>query len=120
MRFKIDENLPVEFAEQLRSVGHEAETVADEHAGGAADPDLAALCTRERRSLITLDRGFADIRAYPPGEYQGIVVLRPQRQDKLSVLHLCVRLMEALSTQPLSGHLWVLEPGRLRLRGSDR
>jgi predicted nuclease of predicted toxin-antitoxin system len=29
VRFKIDENLPVELAELLRSSGHEAETVAD-------------------------------------------------------------------------------------------
>ena len=28
------------------------------------------------RILVTLDRGFADLRAYPPGSHPGIVVLR--------------------------------------------
>jgi uncharacterized protein DUF5615 len=35
VKFKVDENLPVELAELLRSSGHEADTVADEHASGA-------------------------------------------------------------------------------------
>lgn len=120
MRFKIDENLPVELAELLRSAGHEADTVADEHATGAVDPALAALCKRERRSLITLDRGFGDIRAYPPAEYEGIVVLCPERQDKVTVLRLCGQLEEALRAHPLAGYLWVLEPHRLRLRGPEQ
>lgn len=120
MRFKIDENLPVEVAELLRSSGHDADTVVEEHASGAVDPALAALCKREGRGLITLDRGFADIRAYPPAEYQGIVVLRPDRQDRITVLRLCGQLVEALRVHPLAGHLWVLEPHRLRLRGSSQ
>ena len=119
MRFKVDENLPVEVAELLRSWGHEADTVADEHVGGAVDPDLATLCRGERRSLITLDRGFADIRAYPPAEYEGIIVLRPEKQDKRTVLLLCGQLIQALRMQPLVGHLWIVEPSRIRLRGSE-
>lgn len=120
MRFKVDENLPVELSELLRSSGHEADTVADQHVSGAVDPGLAALCKREGRSLITLDRGFADIRAYPPAEYEGIVVLRPERQDKIAVLRLCSQVVEALRAHPLVGQLWVVEPHRLRLRGPER
>lgn len=120
MRFKVDENLPIEVAQLLRSAGHEADTVAVEHASGAMDPDLATLCKREHRSLITLDRGFADIRAYPPAEYEGIIVLRPGRQDKHTVLRLCGQLVEPLRTQPLVGYLWVVEPSRIRLRGSEQ
>lgn len=120
MRFKIDENLPVELADLLRSSGHEADTVGDEQMSGVGDSALAALCQSERRSLITLDRGFADIRAYPPAEYDGIVVLRPERQDKSTVLRLCEQLVEALRAHPLPGHLWVLEAHRLRLRGPER
>lgn len=120
MRFKVDENLPVEIAELLRSSGHEADTVADENASGVVDSLLAALCKREGRTLITLDRGFGDIRAYPPAEYQGIVVLRPERQDKIAVLRLSSQLVEALRENPLAGNLWVLEPHRLRLRGPEQ
>ena len=34
MRFKIDENLPVEAAELLRQAGHDAVTVLEQHLGG--------------------------------------------------------------------------------------
>lgn len=117
MRFKVDENLPVDVAALLASAGHEADTVADEKLGGVSDPDLASICRRERRALVTLDRGFADIRTYPPAEYPGIVVLRPDHQDKETVLRLAARMVDALAAHPLDRHLWILEPHRLRLRG---
>ncbi len=37
--------------------------------------NLAHVCCAEGRALITLDLDFADIRAYPPEEYQGLIVL---------------------------------------------
>jgi len=82
VRFKVDENLPVEVAEILRTAGHDAATVNDEAVGGASDPDLASLVRRESRALITLDTGFADIRSYPPKEYKGLVVLRLARRTR--------------------------------------
>lgn len=35
MRFKLDENLPVEMAEFFRSYGHDAQTVLDKKLSGA-------------------------------------------------------------------------------------
>ncbi len=53
MRFKVDENLPVEVAELLRGAGHDAATVADQGVGGALDPDLATLIRGESRALFS-------------------------------------------------------------------
>jgi hypothetical protein len=66
VRFKVDENLPVEVAEVLRAAGHDAATVKEEAAGGAQDPVIAQLIRKEARALVTLDTGFMDIRSYPP------------------------------------------------------
>ena len=77
MRAKLDENLPVEAAELLRTAGWECDTVYDEGLAGADDPIVAARCQVEARVLFALDLDFADIRAYPPSEYVRIVVLRP-------------------------------------------
>ena len=71
MRFKVDENLPVEVAQMLRAAGHEAATVFDQHLGGSADSLIASICQQEERTLVTLDLDFADIRAYPPADYAG-------------------------------------------------
>ena len=38
MKFKLDENLPVELVEDLRGLGHDAHTVTDEGLRGASDP----------------------------------------------------------------------------------
>lgn len=119
MRFKVDENLPVEVAEILRAAGHDADTVNKERIGGSTDPDIAALCLREGRALITLDLDFADIRTYPPTAYQGLVVLRLERQDRTSVLESCSRLVEPLRSEPLVGRLWIVEPTRIRVRGGE-
>jgi predicted nuclease of predicted toxin-antitoxin system len=76
VRFKIDENLPTEAAEVLREAGFGADTVGDEDLSGSDDPAVANSARLEDRILVTLDLDFANIRAYPPHEHPGIVVLR--------------------------------------------
>ena len=119
MRFKVDENLPVEVADLLRAAGHDAATVSDQGIGGAQDPDLARLVRHEGRVLITLDGGFGDIRSYPPEEYAGLVVLRLPRQDKTFVLDVCQRLIGQLPKEPLTGRLWIVEANRIRVRSAQ-
>jgi hypothetical protein len=63
MKFKIDENLPIEVAELLRQTGYDATTVLEQDLGGSADTHLASLCQEERRVFVTLDTDFGDIRA---------------------------------------------------------
>jgi predicted nuclease of predicted toxin-antitoxin system len=43
MRFKIDENLPIEIAEILINSGHDAKTVNAERLQGAKDPVLIGM-----------------------------------------------------------------------------
>ncbi len=69
MKFKVDENLPVEAADLLRADGHEADTVQEEGLAGAEDEALSERIRLEGRAIITLDLDFSDIRAYPPQDY---------------------------------------------------
>ena len=92
MKLKIDENLPCECADILRGGGFDADTVADERLSGAEDSTIADHCRSEGRVLITLDLDFANIRAYPPAEYAGIIILRSKKQDKPAVLTLVYRI----------------------------
>jgi len=117
MRFKVDENLPVEAAEALRQAGHDAATVLEQKHGGSPDTELADLCQREGRSLVTLDMDFADIRAYPPAEYPGLIVLRLRQQDKPHVLNVLTRLTKLFGQEPLDRHLWIVDEKRVRIRG---
>jgi predicted nuclease of predicted toxin-antitoxin system len=119
VRFKLDENLPAEAADLLREAGHDAATVLEQTMGGDPDPGVAAVCQREGRVLVTLDTDFADIRAYPPEEYRGLVVLRLRRQDKAHVVGVLRRLLPLFESVTLSGMLWIVEEERVRLRGHD-
>jgi predicted nuclease of predicted toxin-antitoxin system len=119
MRAKLDENLPVEAAELLRTAGWECDTVDEEGLAGADDPIVAAKCQVEARVLFTLDLDFADIRAYPPSEYLGIVVLRPTEPSRRQVLQLVSRALPVLSAEWMEHRLWIVEPARVRVRGAN-
>jgi len=117
LKFKIDENLPVEAAELLAGAGHDALTVRQQRMAGQPDANLAAVCRQEDRAMVTADLDFADIRAYPPGEYAGIIVLRPNRLDKPRVLSVLQRLLPILQREPLSARLWIVDEASVRVRG---
>ena len=63
---------------------------------------------------MTLDVGFGNIRTYSPGSSAGIVVLRLGRQSKAVVL---AAVAAAAVNEPITGRLWIVEDGRLRIRG---
>jgi predicted nuclease of predicted toxin-antitoxin system len=61
VKFKLDENLPVELATDLRGLGHDADTVTDEGLRGAADPAVVDAALAADRILFTLDKGIANL-----------------------------------------------------------
>lgn len=119
MQFKIDENLPIEIADLLIDAGHDAKTVDEQHLQGVRDPALIDVCNSENRVLVTLDTDFSDIRAYPPQELSGIIVLRLGRQAKQHVIEVFHRIIPLIGREPLEQHLWIVEETRIRIRGKD-
>lgn len=117
MRFKIDENLPVEVAELLRRHQHDAATVIEQRLAGQPDAHIAGTCQAEQRALVTLDLDFADLRRYPPADHAGLIVLRPATQSIPAVLALIQRLVPLLDQEPVAGALWIVDEGRVRIRG---
>jgi predicted nuclease of predicted toxin-antitoxin system len=118
MRFKVDENLPKEAAELFRQSGHDAQTVGEEHLVGHPDPGIADICRSERRTLVTSDLDFADIRMYPPEGHAGIIVLRSRLQSKPRVLALLVRVIPALIRESPDQALWIVDETGIRIRKS--
>jgi len=120
VKFKIDENLPVELAQILRAAGHDAATVIEQGMGGTDDLSLARACEREGRVLVTMDLGFGDIRAYPPERLPGLMVLSVRQQDKAHVLGVFQRAARLLPKERIEGRLWIIEEARVRIRGEGR
>jgi len=117
VKFKIDENLPVEAAGLLRGAGHDALTVHDQDIKGISDSALATLTANEHRAVITLDAGFADIRRHPPEHHPGVIVLRPAFQDRQHLLTILSGIIPLLDREPVEGWLWIVEEGRVRMHG---
>jgi predicted nuclease of predicted toxin-antitoxin system len=116
VRFKIDENLPVEAASILGESGFEAETVWDESLSGLDDEAIATRVMTEKRVLVTLDLDFSNIRTYPPARYAGIVILRLKAHDKPTVLSYIRRLAAAVKERSPVGELWIVQQDRIRFR----
>lgn len=66
--------------------------------------------------FVTLYLDFVDIRTYPPENYHGLIVLRLARQDKLHVLNIFGRVMDAAGRESLEGRLWIVDEKRIRIR----
>lgn len=78
---KVDEDLPRAALHLLQEYGYDAVSVIDQKMGGWKDPPLWTVVQEEGRFLVTADKGFADIRKYPPGTHAGLLLLRPDEDD---------------------------------------
>ena len=116
MKFKIDENLPQELNELLVDAGWDSTTVVGQQLGGAIDPEVSRICRDEQRALVTFDRGFSNIRAYPPSGGAGVIVFRLKSQDKRHVLTVASRLVVALKAREIRNELWIVHENRIRIR----
>jgi predicted nuclease of predicted toxin-antitoxin system len=119
LKFKLDENLPDLVRQSLTALGFDAHTVAEEHLAGAPDDEVLQACVAEDRILITLDLDFSDIRAYPPGSYPGIWVLRPSKQTFKAIEALVQAGLRVATIERVPGQLWVIDEKRVRIRDGD-
>jgi predicted nuclease of predicted toxin-antitoxin system len=116
VKLKLDENLGTRGLKLLESDGHDVCTVAIQSLNSANDETLAKRCAEEGRALVTLDLDFANPFRFPPEKHAGIAVLRgPARLTSADLDDLMKTLTLALRSEDLSGKLWIVEKGRIRL-----
>lgn len=116
MKFKTDENVPGEVSDLLKRHGFDSMTIVEQKMGGFKDEDVAVVCRKEGRVLLTLDLDFSDLRSYPPGHFPGLIVLRPTSQSRAAILSLVDRLIPLLHKETLDGKLWIVDSKRVRIR----
>lgn len=116
MKFKLDENVPVELADDLRAAGYDADTVQDEGLRGFSDERLIDIASRDGRVLITLDVGIGDIRAFPPDDFSGIVLLRPGKTGGKAIAQFARRFLLVILSMELDRRLVVVTEQGVRVR----
>lgn len=116
MKFKLDENLPVELVTDLRGLGHDVDTVIGEGLRGAPDPAVVAAAFAADRILFTLDKGIANIQRYPIHQHAGVVLFRPDTSGRgAAIAFIRDRLNRVLEIE-LNDRLTVVGPSRIRFR----
>jgi predicted nuclease of predicted toxin-antitoxin system len=116
MKFKLDENLPRELADDLMRLGHESDTVHGEGLVGAEDAAVVQAARASGRVLMTLDKGIASLLQHPVNEHGGVVLFRPDKSGRRSVLSFVRSRLENLLEMELAGRLTVVGPTRIRVR----
>jgi predicted nuclease of predicted toxin-antitoxin system len=116
MKFKLDENLPLEIADAFRDSGHEIDSVQSEGLSGASDLTILDRVQTENRILLTLDKGIADIRLFPPAQYPGIVLFRPATSGRGEVLRFVQETLPDILSINLQGRLAIVSPRGIRVR----
>lgn len=76
MRFLIDESADARLAIYLRSLGHDAATVAGDHTPGMSDEAVLAIALSEQRILITDDRDFGELVFQQGRPHRGVIFFR--------------------------------------------
>jgi predicted nuclease of predicted toxin-antitoxin system len=116
VKFKIDENLPVDLVADLHLAGHDTDTVLDENLAGAADSVVVAAALQEGRILLTLDKGTANLTQHPVTTHAGVVLFRPGASGRSAVLDFIRSRLADLLILELANRVTVVSERRIRVR----
>lgn len=82
MRILVDENIPRITVDRLRALGHDVKDIRGTGEQGLADSSLWEVALRERRLLITTDKGFT---AYRAAIHSGILIVRLRQPNRMKI-----------------------------------
>jgi predicted nuclease of predicted toxin-antitoxin system len=119
LRFFADHCVSNEIIHALRGAGHEVLRLEDHLPTEARDALVIAKAQELDAILLSLNSDFADIVAYPPARFKGIVALQVLDHPEATGA-LTARLIAYLMTHPAEeyhrGKLIIVEPYRVRIR----
>jgi predicted nuclease of predicted toxin-antitoxin system len=115
---KVDEDLPAEIADLVRTADHDAKIVCDQGHTGLSDDQLWPKVQQEARMLVTADKSFANARSYPPGSHAGVVLFRLPRESRAGYIRLANFLLAQLTLDDVAGAIVVVS-AILAQRDSD-
>ena len=119
LRFLADQCVPNSLIEALRDAGHQVFRLREHLPADSPDPVVILEAQKLECILLSLDSDFADIVAYPPAKYRGIIAFQVRNRPE-TILKLVARLKDYLAANPdinhYRGKLFVVEADRIRVR----
>jgi hypothetical protein len=80
---------------------------------------VLATASAEGRIVVTVDRGLGDTTKFPPGSYAGMIVLRPDTDDKELFLEFLASVVVRPDIESFARCVVIVEPDRVRVRRPD-
>jgi predicted nuclease of predicted toxin-antitoxin system len=117
MKFVLDENADRRLAPFLRDLGHDVTVISQDYPSSLSDSEVLAIAIREKRILITNDRGdFGDLIFRQHLPHCGIILFRLKLEDA-NLAFKKERLQHVLNeyTDQLQ-HFLVVTPTKVRVR----
>lgn len=91
MKIFVDENIPLMTVKELRAKGFDVRDIRGTSDHGITDEELWKIVQKEKRLLITTDKGFS---AQRNETHHGILIIRLKRPSRLKIHQ---RVMQAIS-----------------------
>jgi predicted nuclease of predicted toxin-antitoxin system len=91
--FLIDECVSIQTYRLISALGFPVKTVLDITHRGAIDSEVFKIAQRQTLVIVTLDRGFGDVRTYPPNSHNGIIVLKAHDLNSLQKCHTVLEML---------------------------
>jgi predicted nuclease of predicted toxin-antitoxin system len=119
LRFFADHCVPNSVVQTLRGAGHKVVVLREHVPPDSDDEAVIAKAQALNCILVSLNGDFADITAYPPTRYKGIIALQVKNHPEV-IPALMRRLTAYLSAQhamaSCEGQLLLVEAHRIRIR----
>lgn len=119
MRFFADHCISNSVIQALRDAGHEVARVQEHLPVESEDSVVISKAQELSAILLSLNSDFADIVAFPPSKFKGIIAIQMRNRPGLTGA-LMKRFLSYMELHPTAGHyagklIWV-EPHRIRVR----
>lgn len=116
MTILLDHCVQRRYLRLLREWGYDVQLLGDHIPVDSSDPDVLKLAAKLDAVLLTDDLDFSDIRAYPPQDYGGLIVMRYTAQDEAALDQTLKSALTDLYREGLRGVLVIVAANRYRIR----
>lgn len=106
MKIFVDENIPIMTVRGLRKLGHEIMDIRGTEKEGITDEDLWKIAQKDKRLLITTDKGFTQKRNE---KHNGILIIRLKQPNRLKIHQKVMRAMALFREEEWSGLTVVMQ-----------
>jgi len=105
MKIFVDENIPSMTVRALREMGHDVLDIRGTADEGVTDDDIWKIIQRERRLLITTDKGFTQRRSE---RHHGILIIRLRQPNRRKIHQRVMQAMARFAEEEWPGLLVVM------------